>query len=33
LTPAIALNNSPAKWGVLPMPADAMLIFPGLALV
>src|SRR5262252_11074004 len=32
LTPAIILNSSPATWGPEPMPADAMLILPGLAL-
>ena len=32
LRPAIILNNSPATWGVDPIPADAMLILPGLAL-
>jgi hypothetical protein len=31
-TPAIILNSSPAMCGALPLPADAMLIFPGLAL-
>ena len=31
LTPAIILNNSPAMCGALPLPADAMLILPGLA--
>ena len=32
VTPAIILNNSPAIWGALPLPADAMLTLPGLAL-
>ena len=32
LTPAINLNNSPATCGPVPLPADAMLILPGLAL-
>jgi hypothetical protein len=31
-TPVITLNNSPAKWDGVPVPADAMLISPGLAL-
>jgi hypothetical protein len=31
-TPAIILNSSPERWCVDPMPADAMLILPGLAL-
>src|SRR6202166_4029931 len=31
-TPAIILNNSPANCGVVPLPTDAMLILPGLAL-
>ena len=31
LTPAIILNNSPVTCGVLPVPTDAMLILPGLA--
>ena len=31
--PAIILNSSPATCGVLPLPADAMLILSGLALV
>src|SRR5262249_33927926 len=31
-TPVITLNNSPAKWDGVPVPADAMLILPGLAL-
>ena len=31
-TPVIILNSSPATWGAVPMPADAMLILPGLAL-
>jgi hypothetical protein len=31
LTPAIMLNSSPAKWDVVPLPADATLILPGLA--
>ena len=30
--PAAILNNSPAKWLILPLPADAMLTLPGLAL-
>lgn len=28
----IILNNSPAMWGAVPLPADAMLILSGLAL-
>ena len=32
LTPAIILNSSPAMWLAEPMPPDAMLILPGLAL-
>ena len=32
LMPAIILNSSPATCGAVPMPADAMLILPGLAL-
>jgi hypothetical protein len=32
LTRVIILNSSPAKWDVVPLPADAMLILPGLAL-
>jgi hypothetical protein len=32
LTPAIILNSSPDKCGPVPLPADAMLILPGLAL-
>jgi hypothetical protein len=32
LTLVIALNNSPAMWEMLPLPADAMLSFPGLAI-
>jgi hypothetical protein len=31
-TPAIILNNSPATCPGVPLPPDAMLIFPGLAL-
>ena len=31
-TPVIILNNSPAKWGKVPLPGDAMLILPGLVL-
>ena len=31
-TPAISLNSSPASCDDVPLPADAMLIFPGLAL-
>ena len=31
-TPAIILNNSPATWDPLPMPPEAMLSLPGLAL-
>src|SRR5215472_13685663 len=31
-TAAIILNNSPVTWLVDPLPADAMLILPGLAL-
>src|SRR5215831_9859089 len=31
-TPVIILNSSPATCGPEPMPADAMLILPGLAL-
>jgi hypothetical protein len=27
--PAIILNSSPAMCGALPLPAEAMLIFPG----
>jgi hypothetical protein len=30
--PVIILNNSPATWFVVPVPDDAMLILPGLAL-
>ena len=30
--PAAILNNSPAKWLILPLPADAMLTLPGLTL-
>jgi hypothetical protein len=26
------MNSSPARWPALPIPADAMLTFPGLAL-
>src|SRR5215813_9708041 len=32
LTPVIILNSSPEIWFPEPMPADAMLILPGLAL-
>ena len=32
LTPVIILNSSPATWGGVPLPAEAMLILPGLAL-
>ena len=32
LTLVITLNNSPARWGGLPLPADSMLTLPGLAL-
>ena len=32
LMPVMALNSSPLTWGVLPLPGDAMLILPGLAL-
>ena len=31
-TPAIILNSSPAIWVAVPVPADAMLSLPGLAL-
>ena len=32
-TPVMSLNNSPANRGELPLPADAMLVYPdGLAL-
>ena len=31
-TPVIILNSSPAIWGPVPMPGDAMLSLPGLAL-
>src|SRR5215467_9587988 len=31
-TPAIILNSSPAMWSPLPVPGDAMLSLPGLAL-
>ena len=31
-TPAIILNSSPATWGAVPLPAEAMLSLPGLAL-
>ena len=31
-TPAIILNSSPAMWLPAPVPADAMLTLPGLAL-
>ena len=31
-TPAMNLNNSPAMCGEVPMPGEAMLILPGLAL-
>src|ERR1700684_3863088 len=31
-TPAMCLNNSPARYGIEPMPGDAQLILPGLAL-
>src|SRR5262245_59721994 len=31
LMPAMVLNNSPAKWGWVPVPGDAMVILPGLA--
>ena len=31
-TPVMSLNSSPANRGELPLPADAMLILPGLAL-
>src|SRR6516225_7684223 len=31
-TPAIILNSSPTTWCVEPLPADAMLILPGVAL-
>ena len=31
-TPAIILNSSPATWRRFRLPADAMLILPGLAL-
>jgi hypothetical protein len=30
--PVMSLNNSPASRGELPLPADAILILPGLAL-
>jgi hypothetical protein len=30
--PVIILNSSPATWVEFPIPADAMLILPGLAL-
>ena len=29
LTPAIILNSSPATWNEVPLPAEAMLILPG----
>jgi len=32
LTPVIILNSSPATCGAVPMPADATVILPGLAL-
>jgi hypothetical protein len=32
LVPVITLNSSPLTWGVLPVPGDAILILPGLAL-
>src|SRR5215471_5477612 len=31
-TPAIILNNSPDTWGELPLPGDAIVTLPGLAL-
>src|SRR5262245_35613180 len=31
-TPVISLNNSPAMWPELPLPPEAILILPGLAL-
>jgi hypothetical protein len=31
-TPAMILNNSPVRWVDVPVPADAMVSFPGLAL-
>jgi hypothetical protein len=31
-TPAIILNSSPERWMELPVPDDAILILPGLAL-
>ena len=31
-TPVIILNSSPAMCGALPLPAEAMLTLPGLAL-
>jgi len=32
LIPVIHLNNSPATWGKLPLPTEALLILPGMAL-
>ena len=32
LTPVIILNSSPATWDAVPLPADAMLILPGIGL-
>jgi hypothetical protein len=32
INPVIILNSSPSTWVVFPVPADAMLILPGLAL-
>ena len=32
LTPAIILNSSPDRWPAVPLPPDAMLTLPGLAL-
>jgi hypothetical protein len=31
-TPAIILNSCPETWAGVPLPPDAMLILPGLAL-
>ena len=31
-TPVIAMNSSPERWMVVPLPADAKLTLPGLAL-
>src|SRR5207249_1399542 len=32
LTPVFSLNNSPVRWTFVPLPADAKLSLPGLAL-